>query len=117
MRREVCRPRLDCQNGSDHGSQRQSPDPPECHVAARRLCPGRVTLGALRFPPGLVAAQDASPAAAGSQAAESTPLPEGFNARMARQVERVIDSVHPIRGLPSATGVGYRVIDEETFTR
>ena len=35
---------------------------------------------------------------------------------MVRQVNAVIDSVHPIRGLPPADGVRYRVIDADTFT-
>lgn len=48
-------------------------------------------------------------------AALSSPMPDGFNAKMVRQVGEIIDSVHPIRGLPPATGVGYRVIDEATL--
>jgi hypothetical protein len=43
-------------------------------------------------------------------------LPEGFNARMVRQLRAVIDSVQPIRGLPPADDVRYRVIDAGTFT-
>lgn len=35
---------------------------------------------------------------------------------MVRQVNAVIDSVHPIRGLPPADGVRYRVLDPSTFT-
>jgi hypothetical protein len=55
-------------------------------------------------------------ASAGPDAASQAPdTPEGFNARMVRQVGEIIDSVHPIRGLAPATNVGYRVIDEATL--
>ena len=64
-------------------------------------------------PTGLASAQDASPPASPGEAGS---LPEGFNARMVRQVNAVIDSVHPIRGLPPADSVRYRVIDPSTFT-
>jgi hypothetical protein len=67
-------------------------------------------------PPPPAEAQVASPASGSSPTAESTPLPEGFNERMARQVAEIIDTVHPVRGLPRAEGVGLRVIDEEAFT-
>ena len=42
-------------------------------------------------------------------------MPEGLDARTARQVDRVIDSVQPIRGLPPADGVRYRLIDAATL--
>ncbi len=64
-------------------------------------------------PTGLASAPDASPPVSSGEAVS---LPEGFNARMVRQVNAVIDSVHPIRGLPPADGVRYRVIDADTFT-
>ena len=64
-------------------------------------------------PSGLASAQDASTPASSGEAAS---LPDGFNARMVRRVNAVIDSVHPIRGLPPADGVKYRVIDAGTFT-
>lgn len=55
-------------------------------------------------------------ASAGPDAAgQASDTPEGFNARMVRQVGEIIDSVHPIRGLAPATNVGYRVIDEATL--
>jgi hypothetical protein len=60
-------------------------------------------------------AQEASPAP-GSPPAASAPLPEGFTARMAERVREVLDSVHPIRGLPPAQDVGFRAIDQEAFS-
>ena len=64
---------------------------------------------------GTTSAQDASPAPEVEDAAEVVALPEGFNRKMAREVAAVIDQVHPIRGLPPAEGVNYRVIDDDTF--
>ncbi len=34
---------------------------------------------------------------------------------MVQRVQEVIKDVHPVRGLPAAKGVSYRVIDQETF--
>jgi len=34
---------------------------------------------------------------------------------MARLAGRVIEGVHPVRGLPAAEDVSYRVIDDEAF--
>ncbi len=64
---------------------------------------------------GPVAGQDASPSPPASPDAEPTPLPEGFDRKMVKKVGEVIESVHPVRGLPPAEGVSYRVIDDETF--
>jgi hypothetical protein len=63
---------------------------------------------------GSVTAQDESPAPS-SDAASATPLPEGFNAKMAKKVSTVIKAVHPVRGLGSAADVAYRVIEPEQF--
>jgi len=60
-------------------------------------------------------AQEASPEAEASPAVAATPLPEGFDKRMVKKVAEVIDGVHPIRGLPAASDVAYRVIDDEVF--
>gem|GEM_PF-440069 len=62
-----------------------------------------------------VAAQDASPDAEASPTAAATPLPEGFSKKMIKKVAEVIDEVHPVRGLPAAQDVAYRVIDDEAF--
>ncbi|MEA2025160.1 MAG: hypothetical protein U9O18_00570, partial [Chloroflexota bacterium] len=61
------------------------------------------------------AAQDASPAPEPSPSASAVPLPEGFNQKMVKKVGQVIDGVHPVRRLPAAEDVAYRVIDDETF--
>jgi len=61
------------------------------------------------------AAQDASPAPESSPSAQAVPLPEGFNQKMVKKVGQVIDGVHPVRQLPAAEDVAYRVIDDETF--
>jgi hypothetical protein len=60
-------------------------------------------------------AQDASPTAGPSQLTTTDSLPEGFNQKMVKKVGQVIESVHPVRGLPAASDVSYRVIDQETF--
>jgi len=61
-------------------------------------------------------AQEASAAPAGVVSGDdATPLPEGFDQKMVQRVAEVIDAVHPVRGLPPADGVTYRVIDDETF--
>jgi hypothetical protein len=66
---------------------------------------------------GPVGAQDALPSLApdASPSASPTPLPEGFTKKMARLAGRVIEGVHPVRGLPAADDVSYRVIDDEAF--
>jgi hypothetical protein len=60
----------------------------------------------------LLASLAATPALAQDDAAE---LPEGFNRKMADKTAAVIEAVHPVRGLPPAEDIGYRVVDEETF--
>ena len=60
------------------------------------------------------AQEDADPAQADPEPAAAT-LPEGFNKKMAAKVTEVIDAVHPVRRLPAADDVAYRVIDNETF--
>lgn len=67
--------------------------------------------------PGAVArAQDATPAPAAAPAgADTATLPEGFDQKMVQKVAEVIDEVHPVRGLPPADGVNYRVIDDDVF--
>ena len=62
-----------------------------------------------------VAAQDASADPSASPLPVVTPLPEGFNNKMVKRVGQVIKGVHPVRGLPAAEDVAYRVIDDETF--
>jgi hypothetical protein len=59
--------------------------------------------------------QEVSPGSATDPAAEASPLPPGFTRKMARAVGEVIEEVHPIRGLPPAEGVSYRVIDQDAF--
>jgi hypothetical protein len=65
----------------------------------------------------LLAASLALPA--GAQDTDSPPdagsIPDGFTQKMAGKVTEVIEEVHPIRGLPPAEGVSYRVIDQDTF--
>jgi predicted secreted protein len=60
-------------------------------------------------------AQDPSVTAVESPAPAAASLPEGFTKKMVKQVADVIDSVHPVRQLPPAEGVSYRVIDDATF--
>jgi hypothetical protein len=75
-----------------------------------------LTLLALTLAPGGASlAQEASPSPEAASGAASSGLPDGFSPKMVEQVAKVIDSVHPIRGLPPAVDVGYRVIDKETF--
>ena len=66
-------------------------------------------------PYGRAAGQDAS-ASPGMPAAEPTPLPEGFTQKMADKVDEVVGEVLPVRELPAATGVTFRVIDAATFS-
>jgi hypothetical protein len=61
------------------------------------------------------AAQEESAAPTASPAASVAPLPEGFTRRMVTQIGEVIDSVRPLRQLPHADDVSYRVIDQATF--
>ena len=60
-------------------------------------------------------AQDASPDPEASSSVEIAALPEGFNKKMVKRVTEVIDTVRPVRRLPAADDVAYRVIDDETF--
>jgi hypothetical protein len=53
------------------------------------------------------------PTVEATPAAQVTPLPEGLTKKMVKKVEAVIKGVHPVRGLPPAEGVTYRVIDDE----
>jgi hypothetical protein len=62
-----------------------------------------------------VVAQDESPGPEAAATAAATPLPDGFTAKMARKVGTVIAAVQPVRRLPAAEDVSYRVIDPETF--
>jgi hypothetical protein len=64
---------------------------------------------------GPVFAQDATPDPSAAASAAPTPLPDGFNKKMAAKVETVINAVHPVRRLPAAVDVAYRVIDPATF--
>lgn len=64
-------------------------------------------------PIGRTAAQDAAPTAAPSSPAVSAS--EGLNTRMSKRVSRVIDSVHPVRGLLPADAVRVRVVDDVTL--
>ena len=64
---------------------------------------------------GSTLAQDDDSAPEASPASEASPLPDGFNKKMAKKVTEVIDAVHPVRRLPAADDVSYRVIDKETF--
>ncbi|MFV2062733.1 MAG: hypothetical protein ACC726_04365 [Chloroflexota bacterium] len=63
-----------------------------------------------------VVAQDPSPGSEVSPTAEETPLPEGFTRKMVKAVDRVIGAAVPIRQLPSAEDVAFRVIDADTFS-
>ena len=60
-------------------------------------------------------AQDEPAPAEASPAPEGSQLPEGFNQKMTKKVAEVIEAVHPVRRLPAAEDVAYRVIDNETF--
>jgi hypothetical protein len=62
-----------------------------------------------------MAAQEEAASPAASPVAEESPLPQGFTQKMVKKVEQVIKAVHPVRGLPAAEGVTYRVIDSGTF--
>ena len=62
---------------------------------------------------GGVLAQEADPSASSDAAVDA--LPEGFNKKMVKKVGQVIEGVRPVRGLPAAEDVAYRVIDQETF--
>ena len=66
----------------------------------------------LAFP---ATAQDTSPTADTKPSPSVEPLPEGFNARMVKEVRRIVAGVDPVRQLPAATDISYRVIDQETF--
>jgi hypothetical protein len=64
---------------------------------------------------GSALAQEASPEPNVDSTGAPLPLGEGFSPKMAARVEEVIEAVHPVRGLPPASDVRYRVIDSETF--
>ena len=65
----------------------------------------------------LLMATLAGSAAAQADAPSPDPgaLPVGFSQQMVRKAGEVIEQVHPVRGLPPAEGVAYRVIDQQTF--
>jgi hypothetical protein len=60
-------------------------------------------------------AQDTSPRANTGPSPSAEPLPEGFNARMVKEVRRIVAEVDPVRQLPAAKDISYRVIDQATF--
>jgi hypothetical protein len=84
------------------------------HRPSRLLSLGlaALLLGSL---PAAALAQEEGPTPDPSISPAAAPLPEGFNKKMVKQVEEVIKGVHPVRGLPPAQDVSYRVIDQETF--
>jgi hypothetical protein len=88
---------------------------PQSHARPSRLLP--VALAALLAValPAVAVAQDTSPAPDETVTPAATPLPEGFNKKMVRKVDEIIKAVHPVRGLPPARDVSYRVIDQQTF--
>jgi hypothetical protein len=65
--------------------------------------------------PGPAGAQDASPAPEPGAIEAPGALPPGFDQKMVRRVGQVIEGVHPVRGLPAAEDVAYRVVDRDTF--
>jgi hypothetical protein len=74
-----------------------------------------VTLAAMGWPAGPVAAQDGSPSPAVATASPLAAMPEGLSPRAARRVQRVLESVPAIRELPNADGVTLAVADAGTF--
>jgi hypothetical protein len=82
------------------------------HLLAMLLAPALLLSPVL---PGPAAAQDASPPPDAAAAQVLTPLPPGFDQKMVRKVDQVIEGVHPVRGLPAAEDVAYRVVDIEVF--
>ena len=64
---------------------------------------------------GPASAQDASQSPQASLAAVAAPLPDGFDSKMVKKVGQIIGGVHPVRGLPPAEDVAYRVIDSQAF--
>ena len=62
-----------------------------------------------------VMAQDESPAAPASPALDASSPPEGFNQKMVAKVGQVIEGVKPLRHLPAANDISYRVINAATF--
>ena len=82
------------------------------HLLAMLLAPALLLSPVL---PGPAAAQDASPPPDAAGAQVLTPLPPGFDQKMVRKVDQVIEGVHPVRGLPAAEDVAYRVVDIEVF--
>jgi hypothetical protein len=90
------------------------PDRPRRHARLARPALALAGVGLVLGSSGALA-QVASPLPGTDPAAEVSPLPPGFTRKMARAVGEVIEEVHPIRGLPSAEGVAYRVIDQDDF--
>ncbi|MFO7532893.1 MAG: hypothetical protein R6W93_10560 [Candidatus Limnocylindrales bacterium] len=82
------------------------------HLLAMVLAPALLLSPVL---PGPAAAQDASPPPDAAAVQVLTPLPPGFDQKMVRKVDQVIEGVHPVRGLPAAEDVAYRVVDNEVF--
>ena len=62
-----------------------------------------------------VAAQDPSPAATSMPMAVPSPLPDGFTPAMATRIIEVVGQVLPVRGLPPAVDIDYRVIDPDVL--
>jgi hypothetical protein len=93
-----------------HPDQARSPS----FVRLASLALAVAGLGLIAGSSGAVA-QEVSPIPDTGPATEASPLPPGFTRKMARAVSEVIDQVHPIRGLPPADGVSYRVIDQDAF--
>lgn len=81
-------------------------------IAAAVLAPALLVLSIYSGP---VAAQEASPTVDANEGVQATPLPQGFDQKMVTKVGQVIEGVHPVRGLPAAEDVAYRVIDPDTF--
>ena len=79
-------------------------------IAAVSVALSAVVLGPL----GPVTAQEASPETTALPAA--TALPEGFTRKMAKAVDEVIRETVPVRQLPPAEEVVFRIIDAETFS-
>ena len=88
---------------------------PRPHPRPSRLLSVALTALLAAALPAAAVAQDASPAPDETVSPSATPLPEGFNKKMVKKVDEVIKEVHPVRGLPPARDVAYRVIDQQTF--
>ena len=88
---------------------------PRPHARPARLLSVALTALLAAALPAAAVAQDATPVPDETVSPTATPLPEGFNKKMVKKVDEVIKEVHPVRGLPPARDVAYRVIDQQTF--